>query len=234
MPLPSSQRYPANLSGSREDSDLRRLSEANIDPQQKAQELLLDAAWDGDLNEVAKALRQVPVSSCDTRALTALHLASERDHMAVAMLLLDRGANVHARADGGCMPIHLAARYASAATVEMLIERGGADPNAQTSDGRTPLHYAARSAENTDEERREVIRTLRDCGADPTIKTRKGKTPRDVAQKWEYWDAAATLRRSEKKWDEKQQEKEHQKKDHQMKDHQKERRPNWFQRHFMN
>ncbi|KAK5994815.1 Ankyrin-3 [Cladobotryum mycophilum] len=189
----------------------------NIDPKPDPKDILLDATWEGDLTAVSEALRNASPNTCDPRNLTPLHLAAERDHMAVAMLLLDRGANIHARADGGCMPLHLAARYASADTVEMLIDRAGADPNARTSDGRTPLHYAARSAEDGGDERREVIRTLRDFGADPTLTTRKGETPRDVAQKRDNWDAAATLRRAEKKWEEEHIE------------HEPEQ--NWFQRH---
>ncbi|TFA99763.1 Tankyrase-2 [Trichoderma ghanense] len=168
-------------------------------------DVLLDAAWEGDVRTVANCMRQAPPNSCDPHGLTPLHLAVERDHMAVAMYLLDHGADVHARADGGCMPLHLAARYASAATVEMLIERGKADPNCQTTDGRTPLHYAARSAEDGDAERREVIRALRDLGANPTLRNRRGELPRDVAQKRDFWDAAATLSRAELKWEQQQQ-----------------------------
>ncbi|RFU79686.1 ankyrin [Trichoderma arundinaceum] len=182
---------------------------AGLDPRSALphpKDVLLDAAWEGDVKLVANCIRQAPPNSCDIHGLTPLHLAVERDHMAVAMFLLDHGADVHARADGGCMPLHLAARYASAATVEMLIDRGMADPNCQTTDGRTALHYAARSAEDGDAERREVIRALRDLGANPTHKNRRGELPRDVAQKRDYWDAAATLRRAEQKWEQQQRE----------------------------
>ncbi|OPB41775.1 ankyrin repeat [Trichoderma guizhouense] len=164
------------------------LDPRNTNPVPNPKDVLLDAAWEGDVKTVANCMRQAPHDSCDPHGLTPLHLAVERDHMAVAMYLLDHGANVHARADGGCMPLHLAARYSTAATVEMLIERGKADPNCQTTDGRTPLHYAARSAEDGDSERREVIRALRDLGANPTIQNRRGELARDVAEKREYWE----------------------------------------------
>lgn len=199
------------------DADARRGSAQSIDPDKEPQDALLDAAWDGDIDAVARALRHAPATSCDLRGLTALHLASERDHLAIAIMLLDRGADVHARANGGRMALHLAARFATADTVEMLLERAHANPNAETSDGRTPLHYAASAAEDGDEDRREVIRVLRDFGADPTIEDRKGNTARDVAQKRDFWDAAATLKRAEKHWDE----------DHNNDD----RHQNWLQRH---
>ncbi|KAH8178111.1 ankyrin repeat domain-containing protein [Sarocladium implicatum] len=166
------------------------------------QDILLDAAWEGDIDAVAHALRRAPASSCDLKGHTPLHLACERDHLAVAILLLDRGADVHARSDGGRMALHLAARFASADMVEMLLERAKADPDARTSEGRTALHYAASAARDGNEERREVIRVLRDWGADPTITDRKSKLPRDVAQARDHWDAASTLRRAEKKWEE--------------------------------
>ncbi|KAL7953461.1 ankyrin [Trichoderma compactum] len=183
------------------------LDPRNTNPPPNPKDVLLDAAWEGDVKTVANCMRQAPPDSCDPHGLTPLHLAVERDHMAVAMYLLDHGANVHARADGGCMPLHLAARYSTAATVEMLIERGKADPNCQTTDGRTPLHYAARSAEDGDAERREVIRALRDLGANPTIQNRRGELARDVAEKRDYWDAAATLSRAEQRWEQRQQQK---------------------------
>lgn len=173
----------------------------SIASEEEAQDLLLDAAWDGDLDSAARALRYVSHTVCDMRGLTALHLASERDNLAVAILLLDRGADPQARSDGGRTALHLAARSASASMVEMLLERGKSDPNVQTAKGRTPLHYAASKAEDGEEERREVLRVLRDWGADPTIEDKEGETARDVAQKREHWDAASTLRRAERKWE---------------------------------
>lgn len=166
-------------------------------------ESLLDAAWDGNLEAVTRALQNASPKSCDSSGMTPLHLAAERDHLAVAMLLLDRGVDVNTRAERGRTALHLAARSASADMVEMLLERAGADVNAQTSDGKTALHYAASSATDGNENRREVVRVLRDWDADPTIKDRRGDTPRDVAQKRDHWDAAATLRRAEKRWEEK-------------------------------
>ncbi|KAM0347694.1 hypothetical protein ACHAPU_004709 [Fusarium lateritium] len=181
-------------------------------PPQDPGDLLLDAAWNGDTEACSEALRIASPSTRDQQGLTPLHLAAERDHLAIAMLLLDLGAPINARANSGRTPLHLAARYSSAALVEYLVDDGRADVNARTTDGRTPLHYAASAAEDGDDERREVIRVLRDWKADPTIEDRKGKTPRDVAQKRDFWDVSSTLRRAEKKWEE-------------------EHHQNWFQRH---
>lgn len=162
---------------------------------------LLDAAWTGDLAAASRELGHVSPMTRDLQGLTPLHLAVERDHLAIAMLLRDRHVDCNARDDNGRTPLHLAARFASAATVEFLLEKCRADPNTRNVDGRAPLHYAATVAVDGDEERRDVLRLLRDWGADPLVVDHKGRTPRDLAQLRDCWDAAATLRRAENAWE---------------------------------
>lgn len=202
VPTPTPAKTGEDMVDKEADRPAPRDKRGIIASEAEAQDILLDAAWDGDLDAAARALRHVSHGVCDMRGLTALHLAAERDKLAVAILLLDRGADPQARSDGGRTPLHLAARSASASMVEMLIERGKSDTNASTAKGRTPLHYAASKAEDGEDERREVLRVLRDWGADPTTEDKEGETARDVAQKREHWDAASTLRRAERKWEE--------------------------------
>jgi ankyrin repeat protein len=78
---------------------------------------------------------------------------------AVVDLLIGRGANVNARAEGGATPLHHAARGRLAVVTALL--RAGADPRARTANGRTPLHAAA--AETRDPA---VIDALIAAGAD--------------------------------------------------------------------
>ncbi|KAH7165311.1 hypothetical protein EDB81DRAFT_942380 [Dactylonectria macrodidyma] len=176
------------------------------------EQALLEAAWTGDIDAARESLTRVSAMTRDLQGLTPLHLTVQKDHLALAMLLLDHKVDCNARDKKGETPLHLAARFASAATVEFLLEKGRCNPNARRDDGRTPLHYAAGAAVDGDEEARDVIRVLRHWGADPTVQDDKGRTPRDVAQNRDHWDASATLRRAERQWEE----------DH----HQ-----NWFQRH---
>lgn len=211
--VPPSGSTPTPDSGSKEGPKPEEKNPANNDPlDEDPEEALLDAAWNGDVEAVASISLHTPVTITDSKGYTPLHLASERDNLATALLLLDRGASPNARTLTGRTPLHLAARYASASTVELLVDDGRADINVRTAEGRTPLHYAASSAVDGDEERREVVRVLRDWGADPTIVDDKGLTARECAQKRDFWDVSSTLRRAEKKWEE---------------DHPQ----NWFQKH---
>ncbi|KAH7145560.1 hypothetical protein B0J13DRAFT_525095 [Dactylonectria estremocensis] len=178
------------------------------------EQVLLEAAWTGDIDAARESLARVSAMTRDLQGLTPLHLTVQKDHLALAMLLLDHKVDCNARDKKGETPLHLAARFASAATVEFLLEKGRCNPNARRDDGRTPLHYAAGAAVDGDEEARDVIRVLRHWGADPTVQDDKGRTPRDVAQNRDHWDASATLRRAERQWEE-------------------EHHQNWFQRHVL-
>ena len=54
-------------------------------------------------------------------------------------ILLNAGANVHARDDGGLIPLHNACSFGHAEVVSLLL-RAGAEPNARDNWSYTPLH----------------------------------------------------------------------------------------------
>lgn len=56
--------------------------------------------------------------------------------------LLQNGANVQARDDGGLIPLHNACSFGHAEVVNLLLQHG-ADPNARDNWNYTPLHEAA-------------------------------------------------------------------------------------------
>ena len=56
--------------------------------------------------------------------------------------LLQHGANVHAKDDGGLVPLHNACSFGHAEAVQLLL-RKGADPCAKDNWNYTPLHEAA-------------------------------------------------------------------------------------------
>ncbi len=78
----------------------------------------------------------------------ALHWIAAATHMADTAcasikLLLDYGANVHARNKDGKMPLSVALMYANAIVFEYLLEHGGADPNETDIHGTPVLVLAA-------------------------------------------------------------------------------------------
>ena len=60
----------------------------------------------------------------------------------VVEYLLQCGANVHARDDGGLIPLHNACSFGHAEVVQLLLKHG-ADANSRDNWNYTPLHEAA-------------------------------------------------------------------------------------------
>jgi ankyrin repeat protein len=95
-----------------------------------AAELLLGAG--ADVNAIStNALRNTP-----------LHAATAGGHADVALLLIERGAQVDIADAGGHTPLHIAAESGSVPVVEALLARG-ADPYAVDDEEKTPLSRAA-------------------------------------------------------------------------------------------
>jgi ankyrin repeat protein len=77
----------------------------------------------------------------------------------VARLLLERGADVNARAKDGLTPLHAASSFAELAAVRLLLEHG-ADVKAEDNHGRTSLHAAEERDEWRKLDRDEVRKLL--------------------------------------------------------------------------
>lgn len=107
-------------------------------------------------------------------SFTALHRAAYGGDLALAELLLARGASPDARTKIGQTPLHVAVLVDRPPLVERLLA-AGADPNAATERGQTPLHWATIRA------RPWQIRRLLAAGADPGAADAEGRTPEDWA-----------------------------------------------------
>jgi len=156
-----------------------------------AEERLLSAARDGQLEVVRTLLEEgADVNAARGDGLTALHLAAEGGHRAVAEALVAAGAAVDAGTRiGGYTSLHVAARAGHGAVVLGLLE-AGADPNARTTNtGVTALHLAAAATDG-----RSAVAALLDHGADPDARERSaGQTPLFFAAAANRADAVTAL-----------------------------------------
>lgn len=91
---------------------------------------------------------------------TVLFMAVGSGDTETTRLLLDRGANVNAKAASGITPVHLAVLQGKLDTLKLLLDRK-ADVNVRDSGGNTSLHYAV------DNGRTELVEALLAAGADP-------------------------------------------------------------------
>uniref|UniRef100_A0A3B4Y1S1 Poly [ADP-ribose] polymerase n=1 Tax=Seriola lalandi dorsalis TaxID=1841481 RepID=A0A3B4Y1S1_SERLL len=93
----------------------------------------------------------------------------------VVDFLLQNGANVHARDDGGLISLHNACSFGHAEVVSLLLHHG-ADANARDNWNYTPLHEAAIKGKI------DVCIVLLQHGAEPTIRNTDGRTALDLAE----------------------------------------------------
>jgi len=117
--------------------------------------MLRSAATAGDVELVKDLVRlKVDPNVADGKGLTALHLAAATTVVddpvkaRIVTLLLSIGADVDARSDAGELPLHIAAKMSTPATVRALLE-GRADANAREgATGNTPMHLACHDLRN--------------------------------------------------------------------------------------
>ncbi|XP_043110250.1 LOW QUALITY PROTEIN: poly [ADP-ribose] polymerase tankyrase-2-like [Puntigrus tetrazona] len=138
---------------------------------------LFEACRSGDLERVKKLLCPVTVNSRDTagRKSTPLHFAAGFGRRDVVDCLLEHGADVHARDDGGLLSLHNACSFGHAEVVDLLL-RHRADANSRDNWNYTPLHEAAIKGKI------DVCIVLLQHGAEPTIRNADGRTALDLAE----------------------------------------------------
>ena len=162
-------------------SEVTPVPQTLIQKRQQAQEAKTEefeisihrAAWEGDI----KAIEQHLAAGKDVDAKddlygdTPLLWAAGFGHKGVVEMLITKGADVNAKADGGWTPLHYATGGNDMEIVELLIDKG-ADMNTKNArDQITPLHWAAWRGH------KEVTELLIAKGAVVNTKNKSGGTP---------------------------------------------------------
>lgn len=156
---------------------------------------LHDAAKAGDLTRLTQLL-DVPGCDVEERYVgqTAIHYASKGCHTEAVKLLLDRKADVNAKAITGWSAIHCAAERDNTEALALLLDRG-ADVNAQAAKKISVLHFAAFNG------RMAATTLLVAKGADLHAKDEDGYTPLDDA-KYRGREGCACVRdTSDRQWE---------------------------------
>ena len=107
---------------------------------------------------------------------TALHIAAKKDLLEAAKWLINKGADLEAKALGGETPLLWAAWKDSVDVARLLISRGAKVDAKENINGRTPLHVAAYW------NNLKVAQLLIDNGADKNVKDNYGEKPIDYAK----------------------------------------------------
>ena len=131
----------------------------NVDP---------EADPEADREAVKRWLEDNHIDVVDERGWTPLHHAVFEGHTAAAKLLIDAGADVHAKDEDAWTPLHSAVYNGHTAAAKLLVD-AGADVHAKDEEGWTPLHYAVFESA--------AAKLLINAGADVRAKDKKGWTP---------------------------------------------------------
>ncbi|EQC24916.1 hypothetical protein, variant [Saprolegnia diclina VS20] len=123
----------------------------------------------------------IQVDALSNAKKTPLHLAAAARSLASVRLLLQFGANVNARDDNGCTPLHAAARYGALDVVQWLTtDVDGCDVSAVSQRKQNALHVAAKAGQIA------IVRYLGawDCDAQRMRQARdaQGRTPLMLAR----------------------------------------------------
>lgn len=138
-------------------------------------EEMLEACRNDDSDKIKMLVTPINVNLKSTlsREISCLHLAAGYNRILIIDILLNYGADVNAKDEGGLTPLHNAASYGHTEAVKVLLSHG-AKVNSEDNWAFTPLHEAASKG------REEVSFILLDHLANPNHKNVHGKSVFDV------------------------------------------------------
>ena len=161
-------------------------------------EQFLDAAYNGDVDQVKKLYLDGADLNKASYGNTALHYASFTRSEKVVLFLLLNNASVDIKDSNGRIPLYLAAYAGSYKLVTILLEYKS-NPNIQDKDGNTALHAAVLGIislendnmllseaqfkrESVNKEYNRIVTILLSDGADTCIKNKEDKMPIDLVK----------------------------------------------------
>ena len=122
-------------------------------------ESLFESIMAGDVKAVRRHLKgEVDLNAETPAGGTLLHAAGRNGLSAIALLLIEQGADVDGRDKFGKTSLHCAARVGDLKMAKLLIEHG-ANVNAQAKNGSHPLDWAVKFEQD------EMESLLEECGA---------------------------------------------------------------------
>ncbi|THD19715.1 GA-binding protein transcription factor beta [Fasciola hepatica] len=143
---------------------------------------LLDAAKNGDVEEVKSLMNNGAPFTTDWLGISPLHFAAMNGHLSSCEALLRAGISRDARTKVDRTPLHLAAQEGHADIVELLL-RNGADISAKDMLRMTALHWAAERGHA------HVVQMLMRFGANAHLQNKFEMTPLDIAESKGHTDA---------------------------------------------
>jgi ankyrin repeat protein len=131
------------------------------------------AAQTNDIEMMKEALKTTPVDTpAESESYTALMIAANYGFLDMVNLLIEAGANVNAKSDGGVTALQLciSPKHDESARIAVRLLAAGADAHVKTGGGNTPLMEAVYMA-NMD-----VIKVLLSANVDVNAKNQYGET----------------------------------------------------------
>ena len=157
-------------------------------PPPSAEQVLMEAAFNGDLEEVQRLVSAgAVVDAADPDQRTSLMWAAFNGHTAVVDFLLEQGAKLNAKDSNGRNALMYASSGPFAETVDLLLTKG-AEVNVQgTLEGFTALMTAAAEGQV------DVVRLLLAYGADPSLTDQDGDTAASFARQNDHSEVVSLL-----------------------------------------
>ncbi|XP_065170782.1 GA-binding protein subunit beta-1 isoform X2 [Atheta coriaria] len=135
---------------------------------------LLQAAQDGEVEEIRRLLAKGAPFTADWLGTSPLHLAAQNNHLEICEIFLRAGMFKDTRTKVERTPLHMAAYEGHLEIVECLL-RHGADGDAKDMLQMTPLHWAAQNGHA------EIAAALIRSGASVNVTNKFDLTPMEIA-----------------------------------------------------